>query len=107
MLESLKTTVTTLLRHFSVKSLKNQLGVKKVRLYILFRLIHCISLISLTDWGGWGGRMGGGRGVVAPTLISEPNKVQKFQFQTPLPFTDGQKLYGPEISQFLLRMIQF
>ena len=36
-----------------------------------------------------------------PTSISEPNKVQKFQFQTSaiLLFTDVRKLHGPEISQ--------
>ena len=39
-----------------------------------------------------------------PTSISEPNKVQKFDSQTSgtLLFTDVQKLYGPEISRFVL-----
>ena len=34
--------------------------------------------------------------------MSEPNKVQKFQFQTSgiLLFTNVQKLYGPEMSIF-------
>ena len=43
------------------------------------------------------------------TSISKPNKVQKFQFQTSgiLLFTDVQKLYGPEISEFLPYMLQF
>ena len=55
--------------------------------------------------GGGAGAGAGGRGGHAPppppTSISEPNKVQKFQFQTSgmLLFTDVQ--YGPEISQFL------
>ena len=43
-----------------------------------------------------------------PTSVSEPNKVQKFQFQTSgiLLFTDVQKLYGPDILQFLPCMLQ-
>ena len=44
-----------------------------------------------------------------PTSISEPNKVRKFQFETSgiLIFTDVQKLYGPEIPQFLPCTVQF
>ena len=44
-----------------------------------------------------------------PTSISEPKKVQQFQFQTSgmLLFTGVQKLYGPEISWFLSCMLQF
>ena len=43
------------------------------------------------------------------TSISEPNKVQKFQFQTSaiLLFTDVQKLYGPEFSQALPCILQY
>ena len=42
------------------------------------------------------------------TLISEPNKVQQFQFQTPgiLLFTGVQKLYEPEISKLFSCMLQ-
>ena len=45
----------------------------------------------------------------AHTSISEPNKVQKFQFQTSaiLLFTDVQKLYGPEFSQALPCILQY
>ena len=44
-----------------------------------------------------------------PTWISEPNKVQQFQFQIPeiLLYTSAQKLYGSEISRFLPSMLQF
>ena len=59
---------------------------------------------------GKGRRGGGGQdGHGPPNSISEPNKVQKFQFQTSgiLLFTDVQKLYRPEISQFLPYMLQF
>ena len=47
--------------------------------------------------------------MTSPTSISEPNKVQKCQFQTSgmLLFTDVQKVYGPEILQFLPRMPEF
>ena len=43
------------------------------------------------------------------TLTSKPNKIHKFQFQTSgiWLFTDAQKLYGPEISQYLPCMLQF
>ena len=43
-----------------------------------------------------------------PTSIPEPNKSQKFHFHTSgiLHFTDVQKLFGPEISQFLPGMLQ-
>ena len=53
--------------------------------------------------------MGGGRGPCPPTSISEPNKVQEFQFQTSeiLFFLGVQKLYRPKISQFLPCMLQF
>ena len=53
--------------------------------------------------GGWQGAM------PRPTSISEPNKVQQFQFQTSgiLLFTGFQKLYKPEISRFLPFMLQF
>ena len=49
---------------------------------------------------------GGGRGAVLPPpnpiSISEPNKVQQFQFQISnvLLLTTVQKLYGPEIQKF-------
>ena len=44
-----------------------------------------------------------------PTSISEPKKVQHFQFQKSeiLPFMGVQKLYGVEISRFLPCMLQF
>ena len=54
-----------------------------------------------TKGGGGGGEdKVGARGPWPPTSISEPNKVQQFQFQTSgiLLFTGVQKLYGPEIS---------
>ena len=56
-----------------------------------------------------GRSQGWAKGHVTPTSISKPNKVQKFQFQTPgmLLFTDVQKLYRPEILQFLPCMQQF
>ena len=56
----------------------------------------------------WGAR-GGHDPPSPPTLISELNKVQHFQFQTSgiLFFTSVQKLYAPEISRFLSRMLQF
>ena len=43
------------------------------------------------------------------TSISEPNKVQQFQFETSgiLLFTGVQKLCGPEISRFLPYILQF
>ena len=43
-----------------------------------------------------------------PTSISEPNKVQQFQFQTPviLLFTGVQNLHGLEISQFSPCLLQ-
>ena len=43
-----------------------------------------------------------------PTSIPEPNNVQKLYFHTSeiLLFTDVQKLFGPEISQFLPCMLQ-
>ena len=54
------------------------------------------------------------RGHAAPTptpitSISESNKVQQFQFQTQglLLFMSVQKLHWPEISQYLLCMLQF
>ena len=52
----------------------------------------------------------GGPGVHGPTTsISEPNKVQQFQFQTSgmLLFTGIQKLYGTETSRFLPCMLHF
>ena len=58
----------------------------------------------------WEGGVGeGARGPWSHTSISEPNKVQQFQFQTSgiLLFTGVQKLYGPEISQFFPCMLQF
>ena len=50
----------------------------------------------------------GPRRAILPSSISKPNKVQKRQFQTSgiLFFTDVQKLYRPEISQFLTCMLQ-
>ena len=44
-----------------------------------------------------------------PTSISEPKKVQHFQFQKSeiLLFMGVQKLYGLEISRFLPCMLQF
>ena len=41
--------------------------------------------------------------------ISEPNKIEKFHFQTSriLLLTNVQKLHEPEISQFLQCMLQF
>ena len=44
----------------------------------------------------------------AMASISEPNKVQQFQFQTSwkLLFIGIQKLYGPEISRFLPYILQ-
>ena len=47
-----------------------------------------------------GGRGSGAGDPWPSTLISEPNKVQQSQFQTPgiLLFTGVQKLYEPEIS---------
>ena len=44
-----------------------------------------------------------------PISISQPKKVQQLQFQILgiLLFTGVQKLYGPEITPFLPRMLQF
>ena len=49
----------------------------------------------------------GGHG--PPTSSFEPKKVQQFQFQTSgaLLYTGVQKLYEPEISRFLLHIVQF
>ena len=46
---------------------------------------------------------------IPSTSISQPNKVQQFQFQTSeiLLFTGIQKSYGPEIPGFLPCMLQF
>ena len=50
----------------------------------------------------------GGQGAMLLTSVSEPNKVQLFQFQTSriLLFMGVQKLYEPEISKFLPCMQQ-
>ena len=60
------------------------------------QVIHDRGVATAEDRGAW-----------SPTSISEANKVQLFQFQTLriLLFTDVQKLYGPEISQFLPCML--
>ena len=49
------------------------------------------------------------RGVATGGSISEPNKVQQFQFQTSgiLLFMGIQNLYGPEMSHFLPYILQF
>ena len=51
---------------------------------------------------------GPGGHALPPTSISEPNKVQPFQFQIShiLLFTGAQKLYGSETSRFLPCMLQ-
>ena len=55
-----------------------------------------------------GGRGSGAGDPWPSTLISEPNKVQQSQFQTPgiLLFTGVQKLYEPEISKLFSCMLQ-
>ena len=76
-----------------------------VCLYLFVCLPSAISQVfsGAQPLGGYGG------GMTSPTSISEPNKVQKCQFQTSgmLLFTDVQKVYGPEILQFLPRMLEF
>ena len=58
---------------------------------------NCFHKGVVTGEGG-----GGQRGHDPSTLISEPNKVQQFQFHRSdiFLFPDVQKLYGPEISRF-------
>ena len=63
-------------------------------------------ILFANDRGVVTGRAGGHGSL---TLISEPKKVQQFQFQTSgvFLFTGVQEIYGPEISQFLPCMLQF
>ena len=56
----------------------------------------------------WGGEAGGHSPPLPSTSVSEPNKVQPFQFQIPsiLLFMGIQKLYEREISKFLPCVLQ-
>ena len=76
-----------------------------IRTYFRHYLLVKIWSMITTGISTGGGEDGGGQGGHPSNWISEPNRVQQFQFQTSgmLLFMGVQTLYGPEI----LSMLQF
>ena len=103
-----------LLHSISMYSLSLQTTIFKLKKYCLSSsdFICFTSFITSFQWHTPWGSQGAGHSpnyTHTHTSIFEPNKIQNFQFQTSgiLSFTNVQKLYGPEISQFLSCILQF
>ena len=67
--------VSTLERLFSLK------WIQFIEKSSYLNMNSCLHFRGVATWGGGGGR-GGQRGHEPPTSFSEPEKIQKFQFQT-------------------------